>query len=72
MEPIVDEDLGFIAGKFKPSVKGWLLFYLPTIFEGRSDHTTKDLARQRIEEAQLFIDAEHLCFNRLQGGRVIP
>ena len=25
-----------------------------------------------VEEAQLFIDAAHSCFNRLQGGRVLP
>ncbi len=39
---------------------------------GGNGHTTRDLARQRIEEAQLFIDAAHSCFGRLQGGRATP
>lgn len=32
----------------------------------------RDLARQRVEEAQLFIDAAHRCYGLLQGARATP
>lgn len=39
---------------------------------GNNGGTTKELAHQRIEEAQLFIDAAHSCYGRLMGGRATP
>ncbi len=31
-----------------------------------------EATRQRIEEAQLFIDAAHSCYGRLKGARAVP
>jgi len=44
------------------------------IFKAEQQRTghTSETARQRIEEAQLFIDAAHSCYGRLQGGRALP
>ncbi len=37
----------------------------------KNGETESDLARQRIEEAQLFIDAAHSCYGRLMGASVV-
>ncbi len=39
---------------------------------GGNGKTTQDLAHQRIEEAQLFIDAAHSCYGRLMGAQSTP
>lgn len=33
---------------------------------------TWESTRQQIEEAQLFVEAAHSCYGRLQGGRALP
>ena len=64
-------DTGLFYDKYAGSKFADFLFIANETL-GENGHTTSDLARQRIEEAQLFIDAAHSCFGRLQGGRVLP
>ena len=64
-------DTGLFYDKYAGSKFADFLFIAKDTV-GSNGHTTSDLARQRIEEAQLFIDAAHSCFGRLQGGRVLP
>ena len=47
-----------------------LLFKANESLKGNGD-VGRDLARQRIEEAQLFIDAAHSCYGRLMGAATI-
>ncbi len=67
-------DTGLFYDKYAGSKFADFLFIAKESLQGNggNGHTTGDLARQRIEEAQLFIDAAHSCFGRLQGGRALP
>ncbi len=67
-------DTGLFYDKYAGSKFADFIFLAKESLKGNggNGHTTQDLARQRIEEAQLFIDAAHSCFGRLQGGRALP
>ena len=41
--------------------------YFQTAHESGGDARDRDEARRRVEEAQLFIEAAHACYARLQA-----
>jgi len=79
-EKILDEfrrrfyDTKVFHDKYAGSKFADFLFHAGDSLKGNGGNggMTEDLAHQRIEEAQLFIDAAHSCYQRLMGGRAAP
>ncbi|MCZ6625505.1 MAG: nitrite/sulfite reductase [Deltaproteobacteria bacterium] len=80
-DPSISEDEDAILANFRQRLCDTKLFYdkyagskfADLLFKANESlkengETGADLARQRIEEAQLFIDAAHSCYGRLMGA----
>lgn len=80
-DPSISEDEDAILADFRQRLCDTKLFYdkyagskfADLLFKANESlkengETGADLARQRIEEAQLFIDAAHSCYGRLLGA----
>ena len=80
-DPSISEDEDAILAEFRQRLCDTKLFYdkyagskfADLLFKANESlkengETGADLARQRIEEAQLFIDAAHSCYGRLMGA----
>src|ERR1700693_6500818 len=52
---------------FDPFAGGKFAHYLFTAQEKSGEAYTRDSARYLIDEAQLFIDAAHSCYNRISA-----
>ena len=52
---------------FDPFAGGKFAHYLFTAYDQSSEPYTSDSARYLIDEAQLFIDAAHSCYNRISA-----
>ena len=50
---------------FDPYAGGKFARYLFVAYESANDNPTLELAHQRVQEAQLFIEAAHACQARL-------
>jgi sulfite reductase (ferredoxin) len=59
-------DTGLFYDKYAGSKFADFLFKAEKAFGGNGDNG-RDLALQRLQEAQLFIDAAHSCYAKLQG-----
>jgi sulfite reductase (ferredoxin) len=52
---------------FDPFSGGKFAHYLFTAYEKSNEPHTRDSTRYLIDEAQLFIDAAHSCYNRISA-----